>query len=193
MIKNTEGGSGKKSAQEIGVQERNLTVTTSDCVELSWVEAPRLRWSATFILCYSSAIFRGSGRSANRHHGYAIVNNNLRRWCWPVCSFFILTHQKCQKKPAVTIIQNGFKLPMVEMLRRRKPLCRLVCVAMVVGVAVLVISTKHLSSIWSGSGVPASRRHASCKLVNCRALSDLGTGYPVAVTRVLCALFEIQA
>jgi len=66
-------------------------------------------------------------------------------------------------KNAGGVSENEVKLPMVKMLIRRRPLCRLVYVAILVGVVVLVSSTKQLSSLWSAEYVPSSRHHVSCK------------------------------
>ena len=50
------------------------------------------------------------------------------------------------------------------MLRRQRPLCRLVYVAFVVGVVLLITATTQLlSSLWATDSIAAYRQPVSCK------------------------------
>jgi len=109
------------------------------------------------------------GRSAKRRHGYVNIDSleELEDGRGFIICFSCQHGRNVRQKPTLRIIHHAFKLPMVEMLRRRRRACRLVYVAMVVGVVVLVCSTTQLSSMLSAHDVAAARQHASCKLMNC--------------------------
>jgi len=64
------------------------------------------------------------------------------------------------------------------MLRRRKPLRRLVCVALVVGVAVFVVTA---SQLFSDGDNPTAKQHLLCKYILLHLYASEITRHPERV------------